>query len=377
MNKDIIISNLIKSNCIKTGIYTLKSKELSKYYFNIKNLISYPKVLKEIGDAIYQQLDDFDIICAIPHGSMPLVSYISTTYNKKMIFIRDSVKTYGTKNQIEGEYNKNDKCVILDDVITSGNSLQDVFNVLKNQINIVQVFTVIDRQQLCTLLPFKVDSLLTKTDIVRYRLMKISQEKNSRLIFSADLECVEKMLHILEKVGQYIVVCKIHLDIYKIIDKIDFFKKLIDLSIKYDFLLMEDRKFNDIGYIVQKQYQRFSSIIDLVTVHGSANPSILQYLSGSIIVSNMSNSNDVYNDKALKMVEQYSKHIIGFVSQYRFKYVSKDNMIFMTPGISLIEGTNDDQHYKITKNVDTDFYIVGRSIYNSSNIYETIKAFQT
>ena len=67
--KDIIIKELFKTNCIKLGNFTLKSGEVSKYYYDMKNIISNPSLLKQIGDKLYNLLDDFDIICGIPYGA--------------------------------------------------------------------------------------------------------------------------------------------------------------------------------------------------------------------------------------------------------------------------------------------------------------------
>ena len=47
-----------------------------------------------------------------------------------MIIVREEEKKYGTKKQIEGNYNKNSRCVIIDDVITSGKSIQNVIDIL-------------------------------------------------------------------------------------------------------------------------------------------------------------------------------------------------------------------------------------------------------
>ena len=87
----------------------------------MKNIISNPILLKKIGDKLYNLLDDFDIICGIPYGGLPIATYISTKYNKPLIFVRDKLKLYGTQKLIEGEYKFTDRCVIIDDVITSGN----------------------------------------------------------------------------------------------------------------------------------------------------------------------------------------------------------------------------------------------------------------
>ena len=43
-----MIEELIKSNCINLGNWKLKNGENSKYYFDIKNVISNPSLLRKI-----------------------------------------------------------------------------------------------------------------------------------------------------------------------------------------------------------------------------------------------------------------------------------------------------------------------------------------
>ena len=70
-----------------------------------------------------------------------------------------------------------------------------------------------------------------------------------------------------------------------------FKKELIKLSNNNNFLLMEDRKFFDISYIVEKQYEPFKEWIDLVTVHGLVNNEVLRKITCSVLlVSDMSNN---------------------------------------------------------------------------------------
>ena len=90
----------------------------------MKNLISYPQLLIQCADELYKKLPPFDIICAIPTGSMSIATCISVRYNKPMIFIRDNKKLYGTSQQIEGEYKKSSRCVLIDDVITTGATIE-------------------------------------------------------------------------------------------------------------------------------------------------------------------------------------------------------------------------------------------------------------
>jgi uridine monophosphate synthetase len=46
-----------------------------------------------------------------------------------MIFKRKDVKAHGTAKMIEGVYTKKDKCLIIDDVITSGISIMETVEV--------------------------------------------------------------------------------------------------------------------------------------------------------------------------------------------------------------------------------------------------------
>ena len=80
--------------------------------------------------------------------------------------------------------------------------------------------------------------------------------------------------------------------------------KLIELSIKHKFLIMEDRKFNDISYIVNMQYKKFRNWVDLVTVHSLVTNDVLSVLSGCLIVANMSNNNYNFTEKAIEMAKQ-------------------------------------------------------------------------
>ena len=87
-----MIGELIEANCIQIGNFRLKNGENSKYYFDMKNLISHPNLLKRIGDELYKKLPEFDIICGIPYGGLPIACYISTTYNKPLIFFKRQEK---------------------------------------------------------------------------------------------------------------------------------------------------------------------------------------------------------------------------------------------------------------------------------------------
>lgn len=167
-----MIQDLIDNDCIKLGDFILKNNERSSYYIDIKYIISTPSLLRNIGDELYKLLGDFDIICGIPYGGLPIATYISIRYNKPLIYIRDKAKTYGTKNHIEGKYSKNNRCVIIDDVLTSGGSVKEAYNVLKDKVNIVNIGVVFNRSdclnKISTMLNVPINSVFCKNDITTF-----------------------------------------------------------------------------------------------------------------------------------------------------------------------------------------------------------------
>lgn len=147
MERDLFYKELVEKNCVKKGEFTLKNGEVSSYYVDIKNIISYPKLVKKIGDKIFEMLEDFDVICGIPYGGLPIAVYISTTYNKPLIYIRDKVKSYGTKKLIEGQFNSHDRCAVVDDVLTTGGSIEKDCEILRKNLNVVDKAVVVNRNK--------------------------------------------------------------------------------------------------------------------------------------------------------------------------------------------------------------------------------------
>ncbi len=167
-----MLDELFKTDCIKFGEFKLKNGEISKYYFDMKGLISYPNMMKKIGEQIFtyvQELGECDLLCGVPMGGLPICSYVSVSYNIPMIMVRDEVKSYGTSKQIEGNYSKKNKCIIIEDVITTGGSANRVVELLKDKVDIIGIIVILDRQE-GSECKVPVKSVFCKTDIVNYKL---------------------------------------------------------------------------------------------------------------------------------------------------------------------------------------------------------------
>ena len=151
MNQSLIslADGLLEAGCIKFGEFTLKSGLKSPIYIDLRQIISYPKLLDQIGAAYLPFLRDlkFDRIAGLPYAAIPIATAISLQGNYPMIYPRKEVKEYGTKAEIEGEYHAGETVVVIDDLATTGGSKFEAIEKLTGAGLVVKdVVVLVDRQ---------------------------------------------------------------------------------------------------------------------------------------------------------------------------------------------------------------------------------------
>ncbi len=150
VSKQNLIIKLFQIGCIQFGNFTLKSGIKSPVYIDLRILVSYPKILKLIAKEYAKVLKkiDYNRIAAVPYAALPLAAAVSFLLNKPWIYTRKEVKDYGTKRPIEGQYKKGEKIVLIDDLITTGDSKLEVIQPLKNEgLKINDIVVLVDREQ--------------------------------------------------------------------------------------------------------------------------------------------------------------------------------------------------------------------------------------
>lgn len=447
MNNELIL-DLYKKNCIKFGKFTLKSGEISPIYVDLKAVISYNFLINKIVNSLQEKIKliDFDIICGIPYGAIVYTSILANKYNYKQILLRKEMKKYGTKKIIEGEYLEKSKCILIEDTITTGSSLEKFISILEsNNIEVVSIFVICDRrtdksklkkynlQSLFTLKDiisvFKINNIinennmhdiinffkpsflkdnidefniksfeyrynLSKTNNITKKLMKIMIEKKTNLCFSADIIDIKKLIEIVGKIGKHICLLKIHYDI------IDNFNEKVGLLLKkmaekLNFLIFEDRKYNDIGNTFNKQIENkkynFKKWCDIISIK-SLNDRFYKFNNidlGIIIISDMSNEinnyflDDIiheYNNFKIKNINENSKDIVGIVTQKN--NINNPSLLYFTPGVRINHenDVNNDQKYRTVEQAlvqdNCDVIIVGSGIYESKDVEKTAEIYK-
>lgn len=375
-----------------------------------------------------------------------------------MLIRRKEAKAYGTKKLIEGRFHAGERCLIIEDVVTTGSSIIETVNDLRSEgLRIEDAIVVVNREQggvqnisqqgivlhsmftlsylldvlkksgkieesmvkavadyisanqvtgkapadanikTRTMMTFAERAGVTKSEVSK-TLFKIMEMKKTNLCIAADLTKAEDILNLVEQTGPYICLLKTHVDIIEDFS-VNFVNSLKSLAEKHNFLIMEDRKFADIGNTVSLQYAKGSYLIsswaDLVTAHSLPGAGILKGLRsalngngsktrGVFLLSEMSSEGNLitpeYSAKTLEMAadNNFSDFVSGIVSQ---SSISSAGLIQLTPGVKIEEGVDRlGQQYNtpeyIVSEKGADIAVVGRGIIMAKNPEEMAKIYR-
>ena len=145
-----LIGQLFKIGAIQEGEFHLKSGIDSPVYIDLRRVISYPEYFQQVVDLLAQELGDgeYHHIVGVPYAALPLASGIAVLYQKSMIMPRKEVKEHGTCRAIEGVYQRGQKVIIIEDIVTTGDSILETVTTLKNEgLEVEEVIVFLDRQQ--------------------------------------------------------------------------------------------------------------------------------------------------------------------------------------------------------------------------------------
>lgn len=147
---DEIILALFNIGAVKCGRFTLKSGALSPIYIDLRESISYPKLLKDLSEKIWEKSKGlaFDRLCGVPYTALPIASILSAKYEVPMILRRKERKEHGTKKLIEGAYQNGDLCLILEDLVTTGASIFETIEPIEEAgMKVQDAIAFLDREQ--------------------------------------------------------------------------------------------------------------------------------------------------------------------------------------------------------------------------------------
>ncbi|MEM0153353.1 MAG: orotate phosphoribosyltransferase [Ignisphaera sp.] len=144
-----IAAELFEKGMIKIGKFRLTSGLESPFYIDLRMLYSYPELVRIIIDEIVHRynISKYDCIVGIATAGIALASFLACRLNKPMSYVRIERKEHGTRGLLEGEvFNKT--CIIVDDVATTGGSIEHAYNTVKEEGGKpLAALVIVDREQ--------------------------------------------------------------------------------------------------------------------------------------------------------------------------------------------------------------------------------------
>ncbi len=135
---------------VQFGRFRLHSGRESRVYIDLRVLVSHPHALRQATAALRPLLEplEYDLLVATPLAGLPIGTALCLELDKPLIYPRKTAKSYGTGKNIEGHWSVGQTAVVVDDLITSGDSILETMAVLKAAgLKVHDALVLIDREQ--------------------------------------------------------------------------------------------------------------------------------------------------------------------------------------------------------------------------------------
>lgn len=146
-NKEVLEKNIIFLQ--PDDPFTWASGIKSPIYCDNRLLLSYPELRQDVAKQLSSLVIDNNIPCDVVMGTstagIPHGAYVADILNLPYGYVRGDSKKHGRQNQIEGSTVDGCNVVVIEDLISTGKSVLEVINALKEAgaktITVVAIFS--------------------------------------------------------------------------------------------------------------------------------------------------------------------------------------------------------------------------------------------
>jgi orotate phosphoribosyltransferase len=194
----IIADQLLKYKAVKLSPdkpFTWASGWKSPIYCDNRKILSYPEARKTVVDAfvklIKEHYNEYDVIAGVATGAIAYGALVADILNKPFIYVRPAPKDHGLGSQIEGDFEKGAKVIVIEDLISTGSSsLSAVDCLLKNGANVLGIVAIFSYNFIKAITSFE------KANVELYSLSHydalLDEAVKSNYIKSEELETLKK-----------------------------------------------------------------------------------------------------------------------------------------------------------------------------------------
>lgn len=129
--------------------FTWASGWKSPIYCDNRKVLSFPFIRdfikSEMCSLVFEKFPDAEILAGVATAGIAWGAMVADQLKLPYIYVRPKPKEHGLGNQIEGYYEAGKKCVVIEDLVSTGKSSLQVVGILKNSglevTGMVSIFT--------------------------------------------------------------------------------------------------------------------------------------------------------------------------------------------------------------------------------------------
>jgi len=151
-NEKAVAEKLLQINAIRLNVkepFTWASGWKSPIYCDNRKVLSFPYVREfiksEMCNVVFEQFPEAELMAGVATAGIAWGAMAADQLKLPYIYIRPKPKEHGLGNQIEGFYEKGQKTIVIEDLISTGKSSLQVVDVLKQAgmevVGMVSIFT--------------------------------------------------------------------------------------------------------------------------------------------------------------------------------------------------------------------------------------------
>ncbi len=151
-NEKAVAEKLLQINAIKLSPqepFTWASGWKSPIYCDNRKVLSYPYIRdfikSEMCSVIFEKFPDADMLAGVATAGIAWGAMAADQLKLPYIYVRPKPKEHGLSNQIEGAFEKGQRVIVIEDLISTGKSSLQVCEVLRSAglevMGMVSIFT--------------------------------------------------------------------------------------------------------------------------------------------------------------------------------------------------------------------------------------------
>jgi orotate phosphoribosyltransferase len=151
-NEKAIAEKLLQVNAVKINLkepFTWASGWKSPIYCDNRRILSFPFardfIKSELSNVVFEKFPEAGLVAGVATAGIAWGVMVADQLKLPYVYVRPKPKEHGLGNQVEGYFEKGQKTVVIEDLVSTGKSSLQVVDILKvagvDVIGMVSIFT--------------------------------------------------------------------------------------------------------------------------------------------------------------------------------------------------------------------------------------------